>query len=279
MSPLRLRRPRPEPAAPAPEQPAVAYEPDLVPPVALMRTEGIDVLEDWFRWAEEWSMLLRIHGPLARDAEVMEIGCGLGRVAFALRYLISERGRYEGFEIGRAKIDFLKAHFEPAHPNFRFTWADVHNTYYNPGGRIAGEDYRFPYDDESFDVVYAASVFTHMLPPVVGHYIAESSRVLKPGGRCVFSFFLLDNYSRGRVRPHPFGRDAFNFDHEWGDYGSGFALGVPENPEEMTAYRLELIRTLAADAGLRVAYDPVPGLWSGRWSAPVGAQDIVVLER
>lgn len=172
-----------------------------MPPLVLMRTEGIDVLEEWFRWAEEWSMLLRVHGPLARDAAVLEIGCGLGRVAFALRYLLSEHGRYEGFDIVRDKIDFLKAEFEPRHPNFRFTWADVQNTYYNPGGEVAGEQYRFPYDDESFDIVFAASVFTHMLPPIVARYIAESARVLKPGGRCVFSFFLLDNYEPGRAPP------------------------------------------------------------------------------
>jgi hypothetical protein len=61
--------------------------------------------------------------------------------------------------------------------------------------------------------------------------------------------------------------------------GSRFAIAVPENPEEMTAYSLDLVRSLAADAGLRLLQDPVPGLWSGRWDAPVGAQDVVVLER
>ena len=257
----------------------MAYEPELVPPLALMRTEGIDVLEDWFRWAEEWSMLLRIHGPLARDGAVLEIGCGLGRVAFALRYLLSERGSYEGFEVAREKVDFLEQHFELRHPNFHFSWADVHNTYYNPGGQISGEQYRFPYDDGSFDVVFAASVFTHMLPPVVARYTAEAARVLRPGGRCVFSFFLLDNYLPGRPRPLGFARSGFDFDHAWGGLGSRFAVAVPENPEQMTAYRLDFVRSLASEAGLHLAADPVPGLWSGRWDAPVAAQDVVVLER
>ena len=266
------------PAAAEAHGAAVAYEPELVPPLPLMRKEGIDVLEEWFRWAEEWSMLLRVHGPLRRSAAVLEIGCGLGRVAFALRYLLSDGGRYEGFEIDREKVEFLKAQFEPRHPNFGFTWADVHNTYYNPAGSIPGEQYEFPYPDGTFDVVFAASVFTHMLPPIVERYINEAARVLKPRGRCVFSFFLLDNYLAGRPRPLGFARPAFDFDHEWGDWGPRFAVGVPANPEEMTAYRLELVRDIAAGAGLRPASDPVPGLWSGRWDAPVGAQDIVVLE-
>ena len=38
----------------------LAYEPRLIPPPALMAGEGIDVLEDWFRWGEEWAVLLRV---------------------------------------------------------------------------------------------------------------------------------------------------------------------------------------------------------------------------
>lgn len=266
----------------APEQDeeyTLAYEPELLPPLELMRTEGIDVLEEWQRWAEEWSMLLRVYGPLPRDGAVLEIGCGLGRVAFALRYVLSERGSYDGFEIVSEKVDFL-AGFTRAHPNFRFRWADVRNTYYNPAGTTPAEDYRFPYEDRRFDVVFAASVFTHMLPPAMARYLAESARVLRPGGRCVFSFFLLDHYDPRRPRPQGFAREAFAFDHPWGDQGTGFAIGVPENPEEMTAYSRALIERTARAAGLRIADSGViPGLWSGAAPAPVGAQDVVVLEK
>jgi len=129
---MRLRRPRPL----AGIHHEIAYEPELVPPPALMRTEGIEVLEEWFRWAEEWSMLLRVFGRIRRDSAVLEIGCGLGRVAFPLRYVLGPEGTYDGFEIVRQKVDFLQRAFTPAHPNFRFAWADVHNTHYNPSGRV-----------------------------------------------------------------------------------------------------------------------------------------------
>ena len=56
----------------------IAYDPPLVPPLSLMRTEGIDVLEEWFRWGEEWSVLLRTSGGLRGRSDVLEIGCGLG---------------------------------------------------------------------------------------------------------------------------------------------------------------------------------------------------------
>jgi SAM-dependent methyltransferase len=257
---------------------AVAYDPELVPPLPLMRTEGIDVLEDWFRWAEEWSWILRIYGGLRSDSNVLEIGCGLGRTAFPLRYALIGGGTYDGFEIAAEKVEFLKRTFEPAYPNFRFKRADVYNTYYNPSGSITADQYVFPYADASFDVVYAASVFTHMLPDGVAAYLRESARVLRSKGRCVLSFLLLDHYRRGLPRPLGFARSGFSFDHQLPGHDSDFAIGVPENPEEMCAYRLSLVERLAAEAGLQLARPALPGMWSGAFDSWVGSQDVIVLE-
>src|SRR3954451_11469379 len=102
----------------------IAYEPSLVPPLSLMATEGITVLEEWFRWGEEWSMILRMYGAMKTDSAILEIGCGLGRIAFALRYIL-RNGSYEGFDIVQEKIDFLERHFHPAHSNFRFIYANI----------------------------------------------------------------------------------------------------------------------------------------------------------
>jgi SAM-dependent methyltransferase len=256
----------------------VAYQPDLIPPLPLMRKEGITVLEEWFRWAEEWSFLLRLYGKIQMSSRVLEIGCGLGRTAFPLRYILLN-GKYEGFEICKYKVDFLQEHFTPAHSNFRFIWADIHNTYYNPEGKIAAEDYEFPYSPAMFDIVYAASVFTHMLPSITQNYFKQTARVLKKDGRAVFSFFVLDHYRPGEARPLGFSRAGFNFDHEYLEYGNEFKISNPENPEEMTAYKKALIEKYAAEAGLELVLEPVAGLWSGSFSTWIGAQDIVVLRK
>ena len=261
------------------KQPYIAYEPKLIPPLSLMYQEGIDVLEEWFRWAEEWSMLLRVYGGITKNSAVLEIGCGLGRTAFPLRYILSSEGSYDGFEICHNKIKFLERTFHKAYPNFRFIWANIHNTFYNPNGQIGAADYRFPYTENSFDIVYAASVFTHMLPEAAANYFQESARVLKPNGRCLFSFFLLDNYRPGQPRHPGFEQPDFNFDYQYGNYGNNFAIAKPDNPEQMTAYSLSLIERFAAQAGLELAQAPVPGLWSGSTSTPVGAQDLVILKK
>jgi hypothetical protein len=116
-----------------------------------------------------------------------------------------------------------------------------------------------------------------MLPDATAHYFREAARMLKAGGRAVFSCFLLDHYRPGQPRPLGFAREAFNFDHPYGTYGDMFAIVVPENPEQMTAYRFELLERFAAEAGLSFVQAPLPGLWSGTTASWVGAQDLLVL--
>jgi SAM-dependent methyltransferase len=275
---MRNASPGPTGSVDASTSPQIAYDPQLVPPLSLMRTEGIEVLEEWFRWGEEWSVLLRAFGGLRSTSDALEIGCGLGRIAFPLRYILRD-GTYRGFDISTQKIDFLQRHFTAAYPNFQFEYADVRNTEYNPAGKQVASSFRFPYPDAQFDVVFAASVFTHMLPDACAHYFAEASRVLKASGQCLFSFFALDFYKPGHPRPYGFGHGRFDFAHSWANYGREFALVAPDNPELMTAYSSSLIRSMAERAGLALAADPIPGLWSGTQAQAVGAQDLFVLRK
>lgn len=258
---------------------AAAYEPDLLPSPERMLDEGIEVLEEWFRWGEEWAVLLRVHAGLGADSDVLEIGCGQGRIAYSIRIVVFGEGSYEGFDINRGKIDALQSRFTPAHPRFRFHYADIHNTHYNPGGAVAPERSEFPFADASFDVVFAASIFTHMGPATTARYFAETARVLRPGGRALFSFFLLDNYLPGRPRPQGFARHDFDFDHHHAGWDEDVAIAAPDDPERMTAYRLEVIERMAADAGLELAAPPIDGLWSGRKRTWTGAQDLIALSR
>src|SRR5262249_50601987 len=55
------------------------------------------------------------------------------------------------------------------------------------------------YDMESFDVIYALSVFTHLPQRLQAHWMSEMRRVLKPGGVLVMSLHgdaLLGKLSR-----------------------------------------------------------------------------------
>lgn len=256
----------------------VAYEPDLIPPPELMSQELQPVLEDWIRWGEEWSFILRAFSGLRIDSACLEIGCGLGRIAFPLRYVLMN-GTYDGFDIVYPKIDFLNRNFTPLYPNFNFRWVSVRNTHYNPNGAFEANNFVFPYPDNAYDVVFAASVFTHMVPENTIQYFAEAARVLKPGGFFVVSLFLLENYDPKRQRLLGFARPAFDFPYQYKKYDkTQFAINSKGNPELMTSYSSEFLAGISDRTGL-VVKDTLPGFWSNRYSNWIGSQDIVILTK
>jgi SAM-dependent methyltransferase len=129
----------------------------------------------------------------------------------------------------------------------------------------------FPYTDGEFDVVYAASVFTHLLPPAVLNYFKESRRVLREGGCSLFSFFVLDAY-RGKGTT---GWDGYEFDHPLPGY-EGVAVHDPTRPELLIAYETARLERMAADAGLTVER-LLPGFWSNTHPASVNEQDLILM--
>ena len=129
------------------------------------------------------------------------------------------------------------------------------------------------------DLVFAAALFNQLLPDATANYFAQTARVLKPGGRAMFSFFLLDNLRPRQSRPFGFSRPMFDFAHTLPQWGDGFAVGVAEHPTAMTGYRLSLIKQMAEQAGLELEQPPLPGLWSGQFANWVCAEDVVVLRK
>ena len=63
-----------------------------------------------------------------------------------------------------------------------------------------------PYKSETFDFVYAISVFTHLDDDLAGTWLAEIRRVLKPGG-----FFFFTSHGAA-YRDHLTGEEARRFD-------------------------------------------------------------------
>ena len=254
---------------------SVRWEPvgldGLIPPRALWEGPN-DPLYWFFGYFWEYRAYLTLLCELRVDHSVLELGCSHGRTMLALLDYIEPPGRYEGLDINVKKINFAQNNIHPRYPHFNFTAADVYNKTYNPHGRQTADAFRFPYADGSFDVVYGASVFTHLLPPDAANYLKESRRVLRQGGVCLFSFFVLDYY-RGPATPT---LDIYEFDHPLPGF-DGVAVYESEVPEHVIAYKIAVINELASGAGLKVKHI-IPGFWSKSHKVGVNEQDLILLE-
>ncbi len=207
-------------------------------------------------------------GGLRPDDRVLDVGCGSGRMAVPLTHYLSAIGSYEGFDIAADCIAWCQQNITPRYPNFQFQVADVYNQHYHPSSGCRACEYRFPYPDESFDFVILTSVFTHMLPADLAHYLAEIARVLKKGGRCLVTFFLLNAESLTLM---PTDLSNVDFSHDAGTYRTT----DPANPETAVAYDQRTIEALYRRLGLSIAWPIHLGAWCGRQET-VDWQDIIV---
>lgn len=237
----------------------------LVPPRSLSFVgEG-----DFVQTGNEFLGYFQGLAGLRPDARVLDIGCGVGRMAVPLiEYL--DRGSYEGFDVGKEMIAWCRRRIESRRPDFRFTWAPVYNSKYNPFGTMTGEEFRFPYEDSSFDFAFATSLFTHLLRDDAAHYLSEVARVLRPGGTCLLTFFLLTPDAERRVAGGE-ARLGFRYPVEGG-------LTVNRHrPEEAVALREDALRSMLAAAGLSMREPLRAGVWSGREDG-LTLQDVVVAD-
>jgi SAM-dependent methyltransferase len=244
----------------------------LVPPRSLWIGPR-DPISHYYRWIWEYLAYLTLLTDLRRQSIVLELGCGHGRIARGLLDYLRSPGAYYGIDVDATRLADADERFHKRYPNFHFIRADVYNRQYNPAGRIAGRAYVFPFENAAFDVIYAASLFSHLLPDETLGYFQQSARVLKPGGKCLFSCFVLDHYRGPGTAISP----DYVFDHPLQCH-EGVAVRFPEFPDVLIGYRQAVIERLAAEAGLYVL-KVFPGLWTGSTEWAVNEQDLVLLSK
>jgi SAM-dependent methyltransferase len=200
--------------------------------------------------------LLRLFG-LQPDSHILEIGCGVGRLAYELSDQLGPTGRYVGFDISKTAIDWLDEHYAPLLPNFTFDLVDVRNPRFHPDGSLHPQDARFPYPDGSFDLVVAFEVFMHMDRDGVVAYLRESARVLRAGGRAIVTFMAI--YDDAKPGRHA-GRDFVAL-------GNGVYSRFPDREGWSLGYHDRVIRSMFAEAGLDVD-EAIEGDWHHPWEEP-----------
>jgi SAM-dependent methyltransferase len=131
-------------------------------------------------------------GGLRPSDRVLDIGCGIGRMAVPLtQYLDSRTARYEGVDPVNKGIEWCVQNITSSYPNFRFCQVDVAHELYNPGGAIPGHEVVLPFADSSFSFATMVSVATHLPADEIAAYAREVMRLIVPGGRLFLTAFLV----------------------------------------------------------------------------------------
>ena len=127
--------------------------------------------------------LLLLEGVQPGD-RVIDLGCGTGRLAVHLiPYLRS--GRYLGIDISRTMLKEAVRRVEGIKSGCTVEWRHQRTS-------------RFELPDASADAICAFSVFTHMEAEDTYRYFRDSLRVVRPGGKLIFSCLPLSlEASRG----------------------------------------------------------------------------------
>jgi len=211
------------------------------------------------------------YAHLQPDQRVLDVGCSAGRMAIPLTEYLNPEGGYWGFDIRPEAIEWCQKHISARHPQFHFLHADIYNQQYNPRGGVKAKDYRFPFEDATFDLVFLVTVFSHLLPADMENYLRESARVLKPGGTCLASYFLYDPQAGARLQTE---RPRLVFQHA----GENYQCANPENPEAAIAFEEDYIQGLHTANGLEIRQVLRGGTWSEDRNF-FTAQDIVIARK
>jgi SAM-dependent methyltransferase len=208
-------------------------------------------------------------GGLYPAARVVEIGCGIGRMALPLTQYLT--GGYDGIDIVKDGIDWCARTITPVYDNFRFHHRDYRNPVYNPAGILAMDHAELPFAAGAFDFAILTSVLTHLDAVASAAYAAEVARLLRPGGRCFLSLFLITPATRAGITA---GHSRFAFDAD----GAGPIFEAePDCPGHAVACDESWLLEILAGHGLTPARPIAYGAWSGRTASHY--QDLLVLEK
>jgi SAM-dependent methyltransferase len=249
-------------------------------PRANNRRGGKYSYAEWAHVIGIFQTLMYLHLDSEEDNLVLDVGCGTGLLGIASEPFLGDKGRYVGIDVMKRDIDFCLNHYPL--PRFSFIHFDVNNPAYTPTQK--GGKQKWNLSENNFDLLTALSVWTHLNEDDAKFYFGEVNRVLKPGGKAIITFFLLDEmYEKSlSVRTSKNGRFHMTRQDQWifdqPAYGSNawFCPKWAEVPESAMGLTNEGLDRLIAQTDLKTtAYYP------GNWKELPGVffQDVIVFEK
>ena len=239
----------------------------LMPPKGLIFTGS----GDYTKIGNQFFLHFQKYCDFNRDSAVLDVGCGIGRMAIPFTNYLSAKGRYEGFDIVKVGIDWCTKNIHSRFDNFRFKLIPLKNDLYRLDTNEMAAELKFPYEENSFDFVFLTSVFTHMLPMDVENYIKEIQRVLVKDKKCFSTFFIIDE--ENETMQNNIGSKKFPY-----NFGNYYLMDKKVK-EANVAFKKSYIIELLKKNNLELTHF-IKGNWSGIQNTELNEhQDIVIFKK
>lgn len=217
----------------------------------------------------EFTAYLKLLLGLRAGQSLWDIGCGCGLLELALEH-VGWRGRLIGVDIHKPSIRWAQRTISRRVPSFQFVHTDIYNPNYWSHGKESASEWFSGFTECDFDIVVAKSLFTHMLPEELDVYLRQINVRLKPTGKALLTFFMLNSEQEelqqsnqiSFVKPHP---------------GVAYAVRYVVAPTAAVAYEESYLIEHLDKNGLK-ADKIYYGSWTGRGDA-LSSQDMVVVSK
>ena len=204
------------------------------------------------------------YADLAEREDVLDFGCGTGRMAIPMALVLGPSSRYVGVDVDREMIEWCRSNIAVSDPRFEFIQSHARNDMYNPGGQDEAVG-RIPVETASRSFSFATSVFTHLDEVQAVSYLAEIARCTRSGGRVLLTAFLVEPIAGARPKL------------DFVKIGPETWTTNPELPELATGFAPDTFIRWARRAGL-VLRHRFEGSWKGRVQ-DFSHQDLMVFDR
>jgi len=150
--------------------------------------------------AEKESNRLIDYFQCTQQSRILDIGCGQGRLPIGILRVIGEIN-YIGIDVDLKSINWCKQYIESKHPSFKFKHLNLYNERYNKNGNKIDAGFCFDVAENTVDIIYLFSVFSHTTEEDMRAYLKDFSRILDKGGKMFFTTFVEDDVPNVSINP------------------------------------------------------------------------------